>query len=294
MKRKTGVFFDARSKEEISDDGLLDLEEESVRFVNQSIVDKNAAVFTEPIRQSSSKPKDINISNSDDRINVLVYADHEVPNSWYFKRNYDQYPKNPGNICGYVSASLLLAYNEIFKSTGYFSRAEASKYIEPYEGILRSNGWDGVPILADSFPWKMWGEGIGESVPSTICSAIDSFLSAKGKNYDIYKYYWEFSTITDPIKDGVPAAYFGSMKKDQNSEKRINHVVTVYGYYDDGRLLCHYGWDGFSQVVMSQLGAFSLGGVVAIYNKSSHLHNRYFSDRVTKKNYCGCGVLMEC
>lgn len=293
-EKKDGRFFNTRSKEEISDNGLIDLEEESVRFVNQSIDDKNTAVFAESSTQLPSKPKDTNLSNSDNRVDAFMYADHEVPNSWYFKRNYDQYPENPNNICGYVSASLLLAYNEIFNSTGYFSKAEASKYIKPYQGTRHSNGWDGVPELIDSFPWEIWGEGIGESVPSTICSAINSFLSAKDKKYDIYKYYWEFSTITDPIKDGMPAAYFGNMKEDPDSENRINHVVTVYGYYDDGRLLCHYGWDGYSQVIMSQLGTFSLGGVVAIYNKSSHLHNRYFSDRITKKNYCGCGVLMEC
>lgn len=29
-------------------------------------------------------------------------------------------------------------------------------------------------------------------------------------------------------------------------------------------------------------------------SRFSRLHNHYFSDRITKKNYCGCGALMEC
>lgn len=47
--------------------------------------------------------------------------------------------------------------------------------------------------------------------------------------------------------------------------------------------------------VMPQLGTFKQTGVIAIYNKSGHIHNsRYFIDRATGKHYCGCGLLTSC
>ncbi len=299
-ERRGSSFFDTKTGEEISIDTLNYLGIESQRFVEQSIDDKNEAVVEET--RSIKKSKYINTTSNTTNYPLetgLIYADVEVPYSWYFKRNATQYPANTTNSkkegdCGYVAASLLLAYNEIFNSTGYFSKQQSAKYITPYTGIKLETGWDGVPTLADSFPRDVWGQEIGSSVPSTINDAIHQFMSGKGKEYEIYNYVWKFATVTDPIKQGVPAAYFGNIPNANDDSKKIAHVVTAYGYYNNGDLLVHYGWDYKSQVVMSQLGLFDLGGVIAIYNKSSHKHNKYFADRITKKNYCGCGALMEC
>ena len=224
----------------------------------------------------------------------IITADHEVPNSWYFKRNIVEFPHNGGGICGYVAASMLLAYNEIFNSTGYFSASETA-YLSPYDGVfdLSTGTWDGVPDLDDAFPQYAWGSGIGNSVPSTIHSAIDTFMAGKNKEYEIYDYVSIFSNIYDPISDGCPAAYFGYIDP-PNEGNAENHVVTVYGYYNNGNLLVHYGWEYHSQVVMSRLGVLEEGGVVAIYNKAPHVHNTYFSHHDTGSIYCGCGCLMVC
>ena len=84
------------------------------------------------------------------------------------------------------------------------------------------------------------------------------------------------------------------MQPDPDTGKNISHTTVVYGYYDDGKVLCHFGWDGYSQVVMSKLGMFSQGAVISIYNESSHCHNKYFIDKSSGKQYCGCGELMSC
>lgn len=294
-EKRGSTFFDTKTGEEVSVDTLNYLGTESQRFVEQSIDDKNEVAVSQT--RSIKKSKSINMASDITNYPLnsrLIYADVEVPYSWYFKRNINQYPKNDGGYCGYVAASLLLAYNEIFNSTGYFSKEQSAKYITPYTGIKLESGWDGVPTLANSFPKDVWGENIGKSVPSTINDAIHQFMSGKGKEYEIYNYVWQFATVTDPIKQGVPAAYFGNIPNVETGSGTEPHVVTAYGYFNDGKLLVNYGWEGYSQVVMSQLGLFDLGGVIAIYNKSSHKHNKYFSDRITRKNYCGCGALMEC
>ena len=94
--------------------------------------------------------------------NGLVYADKEVPYSWWFKTSYwknfgfnspeytynenddEKYhyykqfkpyyknsylQKSKGGICGYVAVTMLLLYNEYFKGSGYFDEFE-QQFIE--------------------------------------------------------------------------------------------------------------------------------------------------------------------
>ncbi|HBF68026.1 MAG TPA: hypothetical protein DDW20_01730 [Firmicutes bacterium] len=225
----------------------------------------------------------------------IVKADVEVPYSWYFKLNKNNFPENKDGYCGYVAASMLLAYHEIFISSGYFSLAQSSTYLCEHFEELNNNMWSNVPSLLDSFPKDMWGNDIGSSTPSVIHSAINSFMSGKDKQYEIYDFVWKFATIKDPIKDGVPAIYFGNMPmfNDDNPSQRGNHAIVVYGYFNNGKLLCHYGWPNYNQVIMSELGMFQQGGVLAIYNKSPHVHKGYFIDLKTNNIYCGCGYPLQ-
>ena len=297
FRRLGNLYFNVQDGHELSHDEVEKLKEESSRFAAQSVIDATENQTNANLcKKAKVGPKKTATPPTNNPINSgIIYADHEVPYSWFFKRNYNQFPTNDTGTCGYVSASMLLAYNEIFKSTGYFSAKESADYITPYVGSFSPNGWNGVPDLSDSFPKSVWGKNIGSSVPSTVHSAIDLFMNGKNKLYEVYEYVWKFATITDPVKEGCPAAYFGNIQSPTNSDAWADHVVTVYGYYNDGKLLVHYGWEGYSQVVMSQLGIFKQGGVIAIYNKSEHVHNdRYFVDRSTGKRYCGCGRLMSC
>ena len=71
-----------------------------------------------------------------------------------------------------------------------------------------------------------------------------------------------------------------------------DHAVVVYGLYDNTDVLCHFGWNGYTQVVMSRLGLFEQGFVTSIYNNSAHAHNTYFV--LNNLTYCGCGDLITC
>ncbi len=165
---KNGSFVDSETGEALSASKISYLEAESTRFVEQSIDDKNEALANQT--QSSPATKSIKTKSADSGNHLLeeglIYADVEVPNYWYFKRNLTKFPDNQSNSkgegdCGYVAASILLTYNEIFNSTGYFSADQVRKYIKPYIGAKTGNGWDGVPELIDSFPHDIWGSEIG-------------------------------------------------------------------------------------------------------------------------------------
>ena len=298
-------YVNLRTGKTLTDAQIVAMEEESSRYVSQSIID---AEKEDSENEKTSKKANNTLSSKINRKmssvshpieSGLIYADHEVPYSWFFKRNINQYPENDGDNCGYVAASMLLAYNEIFKCTGYFSSEQASAFIIPYTGdITYINGearWDGVPELIDSFPHAVWGEDTAGTIPADINEALEDFLKGKSVSYDVSYWYWLFDSITPEIDGGSPVALFGNHESpDPNAGGDGNHVTVVYGYYNNTNLLCHFGWDGYSQVVMSSLGLFRTGGWVSLTNHSAHRHNQYFRRRATGSYYCGCGMLMTC
>jgi hypothetical protein len=240
----------------------------------------------------------------------MLTADHEVPYSWFFKENNTKFAaedvqkgtETPHWECGYVAAAMLLSYQEFFKSTGYFNAYEVSQFINVANVTSYTNGIpDDVPEVKDSFLQYFWDlhQSWG-STASTIKAAVAAFMDASGKNrvYEDYCYDWITATVTDPLKDGVPDLLFGNLPAPNDTtyeggSTMGNHTIVVYGYYDsDSKLLAHYGWDGYSQVILTTPDIFHLGGVYAIYNKSPHVHNRYF--KKGSLYYCGCGALMSC
>ncbi len=217
----------------------------------------------------------------------IVKAEIEVPYSWYFKYNNDGFPRNSTDICGYTALSMILTYHEVFRSAGYFSSSESQRFIIPSRGEYGKS----VPTISNDFPNQVWGNSIGGSVPGDMKKAVDDFMEGKNKSYSHYVYYSMFSTIEDPIKDGFPAIYFGKFNLFSSSD--YNHAVVVYGVFDNGKLLCHWGWRGDTQVIINKLGLFNEGGVYALYNNSYHEHKTYFINSLGWER-CGCGVFLTC
>lgn len=217
----------------------------------------------------------------------IVKAEIEVPYSWYFKYNNDGFPRNSTDICGYTALSMILTYHEVFRSAGYFSSSESRRFITPSRGEYGKS----VPTISNDFPNQVWGNSIGGSVPGDMKKAVDDFMEGKNKSYSHYVYYSMFSTIEDPIKDGFPAIYFGKFNLFSSSD--YNHAVVVYGVFDNGKLLCHWGWRGDTQVIINKLGLFNEGGVYALYNNSYHEHKTYFINSLGWER-CGCGVFLTC
>lgn len=268
------------------------LHEEATKHVNYTNIElvKNGE-FSIYTHESDSIYNQNNIASTsiDD---LYQSADVEVPYSWYFKLNHNSYPENTSGVCGYVALALILGYTEIFKSAGYFSEEEASKYIVPFNGSPRT----GVPTITNDF-LSEFGENLGGTIPGDLTRATNLFMEGKDKVYEIYEYLWRFSTITDPIKDGVPAAYFGNYS--DTILNTGNHVTVVCGYDNDGMLLLHTGWynspgdiNNFTNIKISRLGFFKEGGVFALYNKSPHDHSDYFHLSDGRKK-CGCGTTVE-
>lgn len=217
---------------------------------------------------------------------TIIYSDYEVDKSWFFKRNDCEYPEIDSNACGYTAVALLLSYNEIFKSTGYFSPAQAAQYITKYQGP--DFGLD-VPKVDNSFIYEL-SSNPGSSSIYTLKNTINNFMAGKIRRYSLVESHTGYIDIEGPIDDGFPVMYAGILPELNGGT--INHAVVVYGYYDNGKILCHYGRRNYTQVIMSRVGFFNETGTLAIYNNSVHAHNTYFI--LNNLTYCGCGQYITC
>lgn len=221
----------------------------------------------------------------------LVYADHEVKYSWYFKYNVDRFPYNDKGICGYTALSLIMAYNEIFLSPGsFFTEEESEKYIIPSTGEYGRS----VPTLKYEFPFDAFGKGIGGSVPMDMDDAAAKFLEGKDVEYSDYYWIWLLGDPIDNIDaDRQPSIVFGSFVDIAGDNDFENHAVLLYGYFDDGNWLVHYGWYDFSQVVMNSLVFAQMGGFYSFVNEGSHEKHKPYFDNGSRR-MCGCGYYFDC
>lgn len=289
FSKVSGKYSNLVEKREVKETELSSYKSESKRYHNKSLtkIDENNVQRTLIGSKKSVRRTRKNATVTDHTAATMIYADVEVPHSWYFKKNVCNfaYLDTDEGCCGYIATALLLSYLEIFISTGYFTPAQSTQYIRTYNG---SQFYVGVPEVTDNFLYELGNPG--GTTQYQIKQMINNFMSGKSKNYQIKETTGVFANIEKPINDGFPAIYLGNMPDFNDGSG--DHCVVVYGLYDNTDVLCHFGWNGYTQVVMSRLGLFEAGGVTSIYNNSAHAHNTYFI--LNNLTYCGCGEYITC
>jgi hypothetical protein len=248
------------------------------KVINQENVDfVNGDSGVQDLMIPSVKKLNSNTTNT-----PIVNASFEVLRSWFFKKNFTQFPDNVNNDCIYIAASLILEYEEVISSTGYFSTAESNSYISWGQGMPGTC----VTTLANSFPNGIWGENITGGGPIEARNAINSFLNGKNKQYQMYCQLGTYAQIYLPFDYGSPSIYMGNFPNGG-----YDHAIVVYGFWTENtNLLCHYGWkSNYSMMIVdnASLTVFDIGGVVSVWNSSPHIHHPYFY--YNDFTYCSCG-----
>ena len=224
----------------------------------------------------------------------LPKASWEVPGSYLF-RNFIEIPSNTSsqNRCGYVAMSLLLYYNDIL-FPGYFSSLDYVSYTDKARGLPQNENC--APSLNSSFIDYYWSEA-GSSRAIPLGDLVDDFLEGKNISYDCKTRMGPFGSIEDLIKDGTPVALFGNLESTYNPSTKVNHAIVIYGLYNDGNYLTHYGYSNRSQVKISPATLFEKGSLLWIENYQKHSqHRAYFEypdSNGSIKWYCSCGIRIQ-
>ena len=251
--------------------------------IDMEIVQRQAAVLQnivykkEQLNSSSGDDWDLPVSDG------IILADYEVSDAWYFKLNTYQFAHPSSDTCGYKALGLIVCYHEYFSCTGYFTADESSKYISVASGPFGTT----VPEVKDDLVDYLKGSRSDTSTPWDVASACYDFMKGKDISFEHYGDILGIDSIEEQIRKNSPTILFGSMSYNFSGGKK-NHAVVVYGYFNNGKLLVHYGHAYKSQVILSN---YITGGYYGIINKSGHRHNtRYFKNGKVK--YCGCGMIM--
>ena len=124
--------------------------------------------------------------------------------------------------------------------------------------------------------------------------AAAKFLEGKDVEYSDYYWIWLLGDPIDNIDaDRQPSIVFGSFVDIAGDNDFENHAVLLYGYFDDGNWLVHYGWYDFSQVVMNSLVFAQMGGFYSFVNEGSHEKHKPYFDNGSRR-MCGCGYYFDC
>ena len=199
---------------------------------------------------------------------LLKNMSKDDPNYKEYKNIYDttnnvKDPENQG-LCHYVALGMLLLYNEYFRTANVFSEKQIKKYftydvtsIEHYDSIAKvylQHKLPFSPFLNEKFVADLWvkhGWGAIVTTSSYLQSVAYDFVE-DDKALSIHRRSAGWIKPWKWIKDGFPCLIYGSFIPKINGEGKIGHAIVVYGMYDNGnKLLCHYGWYGRSQVIVS-------------------------------------------
>ena len=156
-------------------------------------------------------------------------------------------------ICGYIAATMLLAYEHFANRTGTFSSTDY--------------WWDtsiGGYVIDSEFTTDLYelGESLGYGTSTTsvaIHYTVKKYLENKGieaSHTSLYSPIANNATITSKLNDDRPVIWFGLISSNTaDNRTNLTHAVLIYGY--DYSLLngysyvAHFGWNDASIVTYS-------------------------------------------
>ena len=215
--------------------------------------------------------------------NGYLKVDKEIPYAWWFRSAiYDEEfgytddirlgftkdPKKVTGLCHYVALAMLLQYAEFFYSNDVFSDQQIKTYIlkrqekrwyKDYPEWI--NKYPVIPEISTDLVkdlWQKYGKGAVKTTGLYLRQVAEYFIHEYGDRYDKkpnVTFHRRSAGWIKPwkwINDGKPCMIFGLTIPDPETHEYISHAIIAYGYTDNGnKLLCHYGWEENSQVLVS-------------------------------------------
>ena len=212
----------------------------------------------------------------------FLSVEKEISYSWWFrtaiwdeefgytndeKLGYSEEGQGTG-LCHYVALAMLLQYAEFFYSRDVFSEEQIKKYI-----IKRDQrGYAYYPKWSEKYPiipeisinlvkdlWQIYGKGAIKTTSLYLRQVAEYFIHEYGNRYDKkpnVTFHRRSAGWIKPwkwINDNKPCIIFGTgIPSGDPSKQKTSHAIVAYGYNDKGnKLLCHYGYKQYNQVLVS-------------------------------------------
>lgn len=175
-------------------------------------------------------------------------------------------------LCHYIALAMLLQYAEFFYSKDVFSDKQIEKYITKRTKMLYPEYY---PEWTEKYPvipkiskelvkdlWQIYGKGRIRTTSLYLRQVAEYFIHENKSRYDKkpnVTFHRRSAGWIKPwkwINDNKPCIIYGLTIPNpptvNEDKKYIGHTIIAYGYTDNGnKLLCHYGWEGYSQILVS-------------------------------------------
>ncbi len=217
----------------------------------------------------------------------MIFADVELEHSWWFKglRNDFGYTEPnewyPGRydkgLCHFIAMSILLQYSQLFYSDKTFDEDQLKKYSTTYNQSDPDRDrfdYATVDTFNKKIPFDLW-EKYNHGFATThldVVKIMKSFFSENknGMPIDFQTRVWGWIKPWKWIRDNKPTIIMG------NDFTFGYHAIMPYGYYNnENKYLVHYGWEGYSQVIMSSSFLFETW-LVGIYQRKNISNSQRF------------------
>lgn len=192
--------------------------------------------------------------------NIARASYNYVPSYPYISalRTANEFGYKSGDYCTYIAANILLFYlsqtkNSDFVASSMISSTNGKKHLN---GNLLTNNL--INIGAEKGYSNTITAIIMDDILKTYCSRRGISISTTTTAIPLT------STMVSNIQKGKPTLLSGAIRRPGTSQG-VAHSVLVYGYTQDSiqqQLICHYGWENYSDVTID--GAWGASLVVNI------------------------------
>lgn len=219
-------------------------------------------------------------------------SEYRVPYSYYFEKLdgvINSFPENVNGDCGYVAASILLSYYDLF----YNSDIIADEYITPVSNdSFLEEEWTYFPcanMLFKNLLHTFYDENATTSY--SMHYIINSYFLTKDDVEGISFYNAtlpNFTQICNQLSLNRPLILYGNF----DFEGRVNHGFIVYGFneisYTEKMLLAHLGWEDDSEVWFNLFlfDDWNISGTALALNSNSLLHKHGDTFKINNHSYC--------
>lgn len=161
------------------------------------------------------------------------------------------YSSGEGGNCGYVAAGLVLLYYDYYGTADFIDNSE---YLSSSGNAFRGEAF--VKYLYERIG-KL--SGYSNSLNARQAAIVmRNYLIDRG----IAISYWEGSMpskseIVLQLKQGRPVIYADRWDDPSSAGKTVDHLIVVYGYNSNNKLVAHFGWSNYSHVECTS-SAFAL------------------------------------
>ncbi len=148
-------------------------------------------------------------------------------------------PNNTTSICGYAAAAIVLRYwharqKRSYIFPRYYLKGNNLRDRSGFSNYLRNNYGSSN---------STWGLDIGNTLNRYF--KANKIASARAG------YYLLSCGITSEIHASRPIILFGDLPDPRSNKNIVSHAVVDYGISRHGHNIVHYGWPGYTRVVLS-------------------------------------------